>query len=444
MGTVGNVYSLKLLAFALLSSCRWVPIPVVRGGGETAQERIFNGEPARQDQFPYFVSIQQQFTHSCGGTLISETAVLTAAHCIQRMDGYGNLVNMESTITGLRIGCTRQDEATDTAYCQERVIDSAFVHPEWDGNPGMKAKDVAVVLFRKPITTITPAPIAPSAKRGDLTQVVGFGNYIPGVNSPKLLYADQVVDYIDESMVVTLADQKGACFGDSGGPLVSSSGVVGVVSFGTDACDSYSDVDGFVYLPSVMDWLRIFLSLSNNSDSENETIVPYPPPPPPPLIASLQNGIYTIQVASGRCKGRYLSPSLKLHCQDNTLRLYSKSLFKKKKKYRAVRQWKIITKPSDETVYLQSTARETCVNNYVQSRMNSYASFLGPINEGWILEKVSPRSRLLYMYSAETGKYLSASCKTSGSGSKKKKNKGTSRRLRAQTSRLKFSMTRVS
>jgi trypsin len=438
MGTHSTVYSLKVLLLALLGCCRWVP--VVRGGGETAQERIFNGEAARPDQFPYFVSIQQQFSHSCGGTLISETAVLTAAHCIQRMDGFGNLVHLDSTITGLRIGCTRQDEQTGTSYCQERVIDSAFVHPEWDGNPGMKVKDVAVVLFRDPITTITPAPIAPSAKRGDLTQVVGFGNYMPGVNSPRLLYADQVVDYIDESMVVTLADQKGACFGDSGGPLVSSSGVVGVVSFGTDACDSYSDVDGFVYLPSVMDWLRIFLLSSPvESDTPGGTpLMPYPPPPPPPLIESTENGVYTIQVASGRCKGRYLSPSLKLNCQDNTLRLYSKSLFGKKQKYMTVRNWKIITKPSDKTVYLQSTSRETCVNNYVQSRMNSYASFLGPINEGWMLQKVSPRSRLVYIYSADTGEYLSASsqsCKIPSSRSKKK---------RSAMSRLKFSITRVS
>ncbi len=44
-------------------------------------EGIVNGTEARPHSRPYMVSIQKNKTHVCGGFLISDEFVLTAAHC---------------------------------------------------------------------------------------------------------------------------------------------------------------------------------------------------------------------------------------------------------------------------------------------------------------------------------------------------------------------------
>ena len=44
---------------------------------------IVGGQYATEGQFPYLVSFQSQFQHFCGGAVIDENNVLTAAHCCE-------------------------------------------------------------------------------------------------------------------------------------------------------------------------------------------------------------------------------------------------------------------------------------------------------------------------------------------------------------------------
>lgn len=43
--------------------------------------RILGGEEASKDSFTYVSSIRLDNAHICGGTIISNTKILTAAHC---------------------------------------------------------------------------------------------------------------------------------------------------------------------------------------------------------------------------------------------------------------------------------------------------------------------------------------------------------------------------
>ena len=48
--------------------------------------RIVGGDFARQNQFPHQVAVIYKGSLRCGGSIISESWVLTAAHCLT---GYG-------------------------------------------------------------------------------------------------------------------------------------------------------------------------------------------------------------------------------------------------------------------------------------------------------------------------------------------------------------------
>lgn len=52
---------------------------------ETFSGRIVGGKPAFKGEFPHQVSVQEdnsgELSHLCGGSIINETWILTAAHC---------------------------------------------------------------------------------------------------------------------------------------------------------------------------------------------------------------------------------------------------------------------------------------------------------------------------------------------------------------------------
>lgn len=106
-------------------------------GRHSGEDRIIGGQTARQGQFPYQVALRTLMNrHFCGGTILSEWWVLSAAHCtadeFDHPDTFVVVVGAHSITDGL-------------PHYVEHVIN----HPDWDLQ-GIQ-NDICMIRVEDPI-----------------------------------------------------------------------------------------------------------------------------------------------------------------------------------------------------------------------------------------------------------------------------------------------------
>lgn len=62
----------------------WPMAPLAECGRPHVSGRILSGQDATLGEWPWQVSLREEGQHVCGGTLIAEAWVLTAAHCFDQ------------------------------------------------------------------------------------------------------------------------------------------------------------------------------------------------------------------------------------------------------------------------------------------------------------------------------------------------------------------------
>ncbi|CAH2063809.1 unnamed protein product, partial [Iphiclides podalirius] len=131
---------------------------------EDAMERIVGGRNATCEEFPHQVSFVVNNSYFCGGFIISESYIMTAAHCAQDVD--------PSTVV-MRIGSTWRKNGTTVTVAE------VIPYPEYDNPP--YDKDVAVMKLAEPLEfdactqPIALPPKALSARYGEIMTVSGWG-----------------------------------------------------------------------------------------------------------------------------------------------------------------------------------------------------------------------------------------------------------------------------
>lgn len=137
-----------------------VPVPVPILGGEDAEERKYEYQVSLQD-------VAKDNKHYCGGSVISNYWILTAAHCLDNS-------RIRKNITQIRIlaGIISLKEKGD-----EYFIKSYALHEKWDNKK--IANDVAVlettrkIKFSTKVKAIPLATITPPD--GTIATLCGWG-----------------------------------------------------------------------------------------------------------------------------------------------------------------------------------------------------------------------------------------------------------------------------
>lgn len=229
---------------------------------EEADPRIVGGTEADEGAYPFMVSLQDHLGHFCGGSVISDRFVLTAAHCV--------VGGPTDTIV---VGAHNIEKNEGETIGVKRVIP----HPNYNSNT-MK-NDIALVELKSDIPdkyTRVRIPGKNDYSAGDIVKAIGWGAtkwqgysaarlqevQLPIVSDQKCDNAyDDLYGGIFESNVCAGPDNGGkdSCQGDSGGPLFYKSDghffQIGVVSWGEEcATPGYYGV--YTEAPYFTDWIK--------------------------------------------------------------------------------------------------------------------------------------------------------------------------------------------
>uniref|UniRef100_A0A3P9MF12 Peptidase S1 domain-containing protein n=1 Tax=Oryzias latipes TaxID=8090 RepID=A0A3P9MF12_ORYLA len=204
--------------------------------------RIVGGQNALPGSWPWQVSLQSSY-HFCGGSLINNQWVLTAAHCFPSRSASG--VN---AVLGL------QSLQGSNPNRVSRTIKTVIVHPNY--NSGTQNNDIALLQLSSPVTFnnyITPVCLPSTGS----TFYSGVKTWVTvSLPAPETLQEVQIpivgnrrckcsygASSITDNMMCAglLAGGKDSCQGDSGGPLVIKQNnrwiQAGVVSFGNGCAE---------------------------------------------------------------------------------------------------------------------------------------------------------------------------------------------------------------
>ncbi|XP_017071158.1 serine protease 3-like [Drosophila eugracilis] len=235
------------------------------GTSSSIEGRITNGNMATANQFPYQVGLSFKGSGAswwCGGSIISNTWILTAAHCTRGA----------SKVT-IYYGST----VRTSAKLKQKVSSSKFVqHASYSA--ATLSNDISLiqtksVTFSSSINKIALPAIASSysSYAGQTAIVSGWGKTSDTASSvtSNLQYAElnvitnAVCQQTFGSSVVTSGvicvastNKKSTCQGDSGGPLALNGKLIGVTSFvSAYGCERNSPA-GFTRVTSYLDWIK--------------------------------------------------------------------------------------------------------------------------------------------------------------------------------------------
>ncbi|XP_061575357.1 transmembrane protease serine 4a isoform X2 [Cololabis saira] len=235
-------------------------------GEVVTKGRIVGGTDAAIENWPWQVSLQQGGQHTCGGALVSDRWVVTAAHCFS---------GSKKELSRWRVVSGQTYMKTLGGSYVDRVILNG------DYNPARNDYDIALIRLSSPITvreTSKPVCLPPNAldlASGASMVVTGWGYqeedgdvsptlqkaHIPLIDRKTCSSPSVYGSSITKKMLCAgyLEGGVDACQGDSGGPLVHFSSsrwnLIGVVSWGV-GCARENRPGVYCKVEEMLNWIN--------------------------------------------------------------------------------------------------------------------------------------------------------------------------------------------
>ncbi|XP_072398745.1 trypsin-7-like [Diabrotica undecimpunctata] len=198
------------------------------------QLRIFGGYEAKIEDHPWIVSLRYNSKHKCGGTLLNEDTVLTAAHCFDSSYQWSLYSILAGTHDITQPGTEIQvkDVKLHELYLHIPLI---FV-----------INDIAIIKLTQKVEfskTIQPARLPNQGEQlsegtpllvagWGATKINGTGSNVLKAAKVEVLPQETCNPYNIATLICAGDKTDGSNSGDSGGPLEHNGVVVGVVSYG--------------------------------------------------------------------------------------------------------------------------------------------------------------------------------------------------------------------
>lgn len=229
------VMIVSLAVFCILQTCA----DAISKGDKNISTRIVGGNATAIDNVKYIVFLRYRNRFMCGGTLISTTHVVTAAHCVTKRSGAVFTANLV-TVHG---GSTYKSQDGVVSTVKRIIVPSNF------RNRNPLAMDVAILQLASPVTGTNIDTIGLCSNTlpvGAAVTVSGWGQTtVNGLSSDQLrtvnvnmisrqkcIRSYRFQATISTTMICAARSGKDACSGDSGGPLIYNGELCGIVSWG--------------------------------------------------------------------------------------------------------------------------------------------------------------------------------------------------------------------
>ena len=257
----------------------------------TIQSRVFGGGDAEIDAWPSMAGIvvsgnfplEDRFF--CGGSVIADRWILTAAHCMF------NPLGSEIEPVEIRVVVGINDLLDATA--DERIVSNIFVHPQYNAGGGTLQNDIALLELANAVSVPVSTMFAGDTESlsDSLAHIAGWG--ATGVSQtngseiyPNLLQdasvpivplarcnsAESYQGGVLDTQVCAGYEEGGidSCVGDSGGPLfVIENGVqvqVGITSFG-NGCGLPNFYGVYTNVSAFRTWIGSYVEVIDSANT---------------------------------------------------------------------------------------------------------------------------------------------------------------------------------
>ncbi|XP_063985533.1 CLIP domain-containing serine protease B4-like isoform X1 [Diachasmimorpha longicaudata] len=259
--------------------------------GPVTEEKIIGGDKTGVFDYPWMALIAYKVYNNyiefrCGGTVINNRYILTAAHCVTQLP-------RALTLIGVRVGehdqrteidCNKSPDSLEMTCAdpyQEFGIEEIHFHSEY--TESVSQNDIGLIRVDSPID-LTPINVRPICLPiGDTATyhhtkfiVTGWGDTETGTRSPDLLQAkltavsnEQCTKAYEKNTKIWYKQlcaqgHQFSCLGDSGGPLQAPAIYnrtsikfvqYGIVSFGTRNCKTPGYPSVYTRVAYYTDWI---------------------------------------------------------------------------------------------------------------------------------------------------------------------------------------------